>query len=76
MFRFNTPQQLSTDLSRLTDAKNMNKSVKRGPQNPDNKGTLKASKTNLFVKKVHATPRLQRFANLSHPWTVLKPHGH
>ena len=30
MFRFNTPKQLSTDRSRLADARNKNKLVKRG----------------------------------------------
>ena len=40
----------------------------------DNNGNFQASKTNHLFKhqKVRTTPRLKRFANLMHPWTVPK----
>ena len=89
MFRLNAAKQLSTDLSRLADPKNLTKLVKKNEVG----FSLRIRKvTNLPLGPVnslrHTKPWSKRyflsiqppvysvFANLTHPWTVSKPHAH
>ena len=89
MFCLNTPKQLSTDHSRLADTKNKKTFAKKKAVGctirrgqcfcASTHSTLvktvlqKASKTNLFVSKVHTTPRLPRMLQILRtpgPWVI------